>query len=74
MYTSPETVLDRRSGRWDNIKNSIQFIPTSVAENMHFKIFGIKKDECEDKEKICLMPQKHGQFDQMRFWDESTWR
>ena len=71
MYTSPETVLDRRSGRWDNVKNSIKFIPTSVAENMHFKIFGINRDGCKDE---CTTPQKHGDFDNMPFWDEATWK
>ncbi|MCW5200827.1 hypothetical protein VU07_03320 [Desulfobulbus sp. F4] len=41
MYTSPETVLDKRSGRWDNIKTAIQYLPKDAKRNMHFKIFGL---------------------------------
>ena len=73
MYTSPETVLDKRSGRWDNIKSSIKFLPTEVANNMHFKIFGLSHTKCGEVE-ICQMPQKHGDFDAMRFWDSATWK
>jgi hypothetical protein len=88
MYTSPETVLDKRSGRWDNIKSSIKFLPDEVAKNMHFKIFGLGLNEgekCADEKfivalglkeegyKKCDKPQKHGDFDRMRFWDEATW-
>lgn len=82
IYTSPQTVLDRRSGRWDNIRKVIPFIPTNIAENMHFKIFGTNSDPDEqreqcrvDKECYCpiKVPQKHGDFDDMCFWDEATW-
>lgn len=73
MYTSPKTLMDRRSGRWDNIKKVIKFIPDDVANNMHFKIFGIKNDECE-KDKECLIPQKHGDFDEIALWREETWK
>ncbi len=69
MYTSPETVLDKRSGRWDNIKSSIKFLPNEAANNMRFKIFGLSID----KDPAKIVPQKHGDFDEMRFWDKTTW-
>jgi hypothetical protein len=68
MYTSPQTVMDKRSGRWDNIKKVIKFIPEEVKQNMHFKIFGIKEG------KSCLIPQEHGDFDEIPFWREETWK
>ncbi|HSN65186.1 MAG TPA: hypothetical protein VLS94_01040 [Fusibacter sp.] len=71
MYTSPETVFDRRSGRWDNIKKVIPYLPADVKWNMHFKILGIKGTEKCTNEKNC--PQKHGDFDEIRFWDKTTW-
>jgi hypothetical protein len=89
MYTSPETVLDKRSGRWDNIKSSIKFLPTEVAKNTHFKIFGLglnKGEKCDEEKflvalglkeegyKKCDKPQKHGDFDRMPFWNEATWK
>jgi hypothetical protein len=57
MYTSPETVLDKRSGRWDNIKTAIQYLPKDVKRNMHFKIFGlgINKDKGETCEEDSIL-------------------
>ena len=83
MYTTPETVMNRRSGRWDNIRKTMPLIPNTVAGNMHFKIFGTdskqdkKKEECKDKEDCpcpVTVPQKHGDFDDMCFWDEAKWK
>ncbi|WP_417908649.1 hypothetical protein [Candidatus Electronema sp. PJ] len=76
QYTTPETVFDRRSGRWDNIKKTIPYLPKEVKRYMHFKIFGINKsEECKDEEN-CLItePQEHGDFSKMRFWDPATWK
>ncbi len=78
IYTSPQTVLDRRSGRWDNIRKVIPLIPQNIAQNMRFKIFGTasekaKLGECKDRVRVTV-PQKHGDFDEMCFWDESTWK
>ncbi len=83
IYTSPQTVLDRRSGRWENIRKVIPLIPKDIAKNMHFKIFGTNSDPDEQREqcradKHCYcpvkVPQKHGDFDEMCFWDESAWK
>jgi pimeloyl-ACP methyl ester carboxylesterase len=64
MFTTPETVLDRRSGRWNNMERVIRMIPRDALNRMHFKIFGIGNPE---------EPQAHGQFDDYRFWSECYW-
>ncbi len=52
MYTIPKTVLDKRSGRWDNMKRAIELIPSKIVDNkkpnnvrgqMHFTIFGLEE-------------------------------
>ncbi len=51
MYTTPKTVLDKRSGRWDNMTRAIDLIPSAkgiskkqnnIKGQMRFTIFGIK--------------------------------
>ncbi|WLE96016.1 MAG: hypothetical protein QTN59_15180 [Candidatus Electrothrix communis] len=52
MYTVPKTVLDKRSGRWDNMTRAIELIPpvpgdepnrNNIKGQMHFTIFGIQE-------------------------------
>lgn len=72
MYTTPETVLDRRSGRWTNMERALPLLPTKARERMFFKIYGL--NECE-RSSVGLItePQQHGDFDQTAFWQEETW-
>ncbi|MCI5125977.1 MAG: hypothetical protein D3925_16285 [Candidatus Electrothrix sp. AR5] len=53
-YTIPETVMSKRSGRWDNMASVLDLLPTTpthVKSNMHFTVFGIKeKKECSPQE------------------------
>ncbi|MCI5167098.1 MAG: hypothetical protein D3903_13640 [Candidatus Electrothrix sp. GM3_4] len=62
MYTVPKTVLDKRSGRWDNMTRAINLIPDTIKDSMHFTIFDIEKrnaygpDELK-KLNICKPPE-----------------
>lgn len=72
MFTTPETVMDKRSGRWENMERAIRLLPESARAKMHFKIFSLNDDG--DKENgFITEPQKHGQFGDLAFWLESTW-
>ncbi|MCW5213004.1 hypothetical protein VU04_08855 [Desulfobulbus sp. TB] len=60
MYTVPKTVLDKRSGRWDNMVRAIDLIPpvsggtgnqSDIKGQMQFTIFNLeeKKEYCQDQ-------------------------
>lgn len=77
LLVNPETSLDRRAGRWDNIKWALNFFKDQPY--MHFKLFGLrykqgvsngvchKKDE---KKPTCDEPIVHGDFSDYKFWRE----
>lgn len=73
MLTNPETTLDRRAGRWENIKWTLPFLG---GNNMHFKVFGLRRQyqyECPvDNPKKCQKqdPIIHGGFGSYPFWKE----
>lgn len=71
MYTTPETVIDKRSGSWSNIERTLALIPDRARKNMHFKIFGETPDFMVND--FVVSPQKHGDFGKMKFWDKSQW-
>lgn len=83
MYTTPETVLDKRSGRWENMERALPFIHHDLRSRMYFKIFGLDKngnsenggadENGKPKREWLTSPQKHGDFDELRFWLEDTW-
>ena len=63
-FTTPATELDRREGRWSNMRRALFFIPDPVAQRLHFKVFG-----------QGIGPQVHGAFDDFPYWKESFyWR
>lgn len=85
MFTTPKTVLDKRSGRWDNITRAIKLFPKEVRENMHFTIFGIQKNKECTKEQLKRLKveggdvlnctaQEHGDFGDLPFWREEVWK
>ncbi|RWX47008.1 hypothetical protein H206_03111 [Candidatus Electrothrix aarhusensis] len=83
MYTIPKTVLDKRSGRWDNIVRTIELIPeddpnrNNIRGQMHFTIFGIQKDkECtkDELKGLNCTAQEHGDFGDLPFWREEVWK
>lgn len=59
-FTSPATELDRRAGRWSNMRRTLHLIPETVRNRMHFKIFGQGTG-----------PQEHGEFDEFPYWQKS---
>lgn len=65
-FTSPPTELDRRAGRWNNIKRTHFMIPKKLSSRVHFKIFGIGKKELAG-------PQVHGDFDNVAYWTEGIY-
>jgi len=65
MFTSPETVLDKRSGRWENMERVLKLIPDNARKKMYFKIYGLNDSGLE--------PQKHGEFGDLSFWLKETW-
>jgi len=74
MFSSPETVLDKRSGRWSNMERALPLIPGEAKAKMHFKIFGINNNGCEHEQSADLCdPQEHGQFGDLPFWKKQAW-
>ena len=80
MLTSPETPLDRRAGRWENIKWAFPFF--IERNNMHFKMFGLRNSveysgEYETPTNYKTKydePVNHGDFGDFKFWrDEFYW-
>ncbi|PSW14406.1 hypothetical protein C9J01_08180 [Photobacterium rosenbergii] len=73
MYTTPESILGKRSGRWDKMERTLKLIPKDkqIAERMHFKIYGI--NEANSAKGIIKSPQKHGEFGDTEFWLKETW-
>jgi len=71
MFTTPETVMDKRSGRWENMNRVIPLIPDEAKNRMHFKIFGL--NDSKEKGGYVIEPQTHGDFGDMKFWTKSTW-
>jgi hypothetical protein len=59
-FTTPATELDRRAGRWSNMRRALHLIPEAVLDRMHFKIFGQGNG-----------PQEHGAFDDFPYWKAS---
>jgi pimeloyl-ACP methyl ester carboxylesterase len=64
MYTTPKTVLDKRSGRWDNMTRAIELIPSVEAKSdiqpdikghMRFTIFGINDRKSYTAEELSLL-------------------
>lgn len=71
MYTNPETILNKRSGRWDKMEKTLHLIPDSVESRMFFKVYGITKENSTYK--FINAPQKHGEFGDTAFWRKETW-
>jgi len=67
-YEEPEYTLQRTAGRWYNMRQVFNLIPSDIRTAYRFKVFG-------RSERPCFSPQKHGAFDDsfFPFWDESFW-
>lgn len=78
MYTSPETVLDKRSGRWVNMKRVLPTVPANIRDRMFFKIFGLHSTAYKISNKKCnvlkqTQPLQHADFNKLEYWREATW-
>lgn len=74
MFTTPETVINKRSGRWSNMERAIPLLPESARNKMFFKIFGLDDAGSVRREDGLLSePQKHGEFGDLPFWSERSW-
>ena len=62
MFTTPETIINRRAGRWDNLNRFKHMIPEKAKNHTFIKVFGMDTG-----------PQKHGGFDEGAFWEKSYW-
>lgn len=60
MYTSPETLLDKRFGRWQSLKRIPKIIPEEFAGRVRLMVFPLN-----DRNR----PFEHGDFGGCDFWD-----
>ncbi len=67
MYTAPSTILDRRAGRWQNVRKVLHLIDPSLLgdKRVHLTIF--------DRESR-KHPLQHGDFGRCEFWKASFWK
>lgn len=74
MYTTPQNVMNKRSGRWENIKRVLPFIPADARKKMNFKIFGLNNSGSEkDCNELLTEPQIHSDFGDLPFWKKRSW-
>jgi hypothetical protein len=69
-YESPEYVLQRTAGRWENMRSVVKLIPDEgLEDHFHYKVFGRNKSNRDQ-------PQRHIEFDKARYryWREEFWR
>ncbi|MDG6026309.1 MAG: hypothetical protein E3K40_06260 [Candidatus Brocadia sp.] len=90
FLTSPNTTLDRRMGKWENIVRTTSVIPNEVRRRVTLKAFELckskgnsqKADECkgchrnpsQKPPKNTGNPQGHGEFTEQNFWEKDFWK
>lgn len=62
MFAAPNHILDRRAGRWDNIKHLLAYFEKHGIENARVKVFPLN---------VAGLPRKHGDFGTCQFWKPS---
>lgn len=81
ILINPETTLDRRAGRWENIKWAFPYLEDQ--KNIHFKMFGLRNNyeysdsygTPTDAVSQRSEPITHGGFGDFKFWrPEFYWR
>lgn len=89
FLTAPNTTLDRRMGKWENIVRTTSVIPNEVRSRVTLKAFELckskgnsqKADECkgchsnpsQKPPKNPGNPQGHGEFTEQNFWEKDFW-
>ncbi len=69
-YESPEYVLQRTAGRWENMRQILKLIPDDGLEQcFHYKMFG--RNKSNDSQ-----PQRHIEMERARYgyWREDYWK
>jgi pimeloyl-ACP methyl ester carboxylesterase len=62
MFVTPQTLMDRTLGKWDNVMQATQVIPHSIRDQVTIKSFGVGRDQG--------LPQRHGDFNDIAFWTD----
>ena len=65
---NPETTMDRRAGRWDNVKWILPHF--EKLPNAQIKVFGRRDSRGDEVKKKLEWPIKHGDFSERYFWKE----
>lgn len=87
FLTSPNTTLDRRMGKWENIVRATNVIPNEIRDRVSLKAFELgkgntqKANKCEGCHRNPSQkppknpdnPQKHNEFTDQRFWEDKFW-
>jgi hypothetical protein len=73
VATEPQTVLDRRSGRWDNLQRALPLIDPKAREKMFFRIYGLNDRGGDESTGVISGPQQDGDCDHPPFGREDAW-
>ena len=66
MYGLPTNEFELTFGQWENARKQVAEFPPDIAKRMYFTVFGIG-------ERSIIGPQKHGDFDNYRYWKNECW-
>jgi pimeloyl-ACP methyl ester carboxylesterase len=73
--TSPETPLQRTSGKWENMAAMEYIFPPDVRGRVVLKGFGFRDPRDRDQPFLFKGLSRHGSFDdrEFRWWRDRTW-
>lgn len=72
FLNAPQTMADRTFGRWQNVIPHVYLFPQSIWAQFHIKAFDMTphgETWLDGKPE----PQRHGDFSEMPYWDQSFW-
>jgi pimeloyl-ACP methyl ester carboxylesterase len=67
FFSNPLIFEDRMLGRWDNILQATQVVPSQLGPQITIKAFGTGP-------RFDYGPQAHGDFGGTAFWDSDMWQ
>lgn len=75
-FTSPDTPLDRVSGKWTNIVTAPQIFSPAVRDRVVIKAFGVRDPVDAADPVLWGEMHRHTGFSHphFAFWDDETWR
>lgn len=73
---TPDTPLDRVSGKWSNLVTATHIFPPEVRERVVLKAFGVRDPFDRDDPVLYDAMREHAGFSNpaFAFWDDSSWR